>query len=328
MLIPPVGQAIPTGLLKGVSGLLVAATAGTDYLTPTGNGSGLTSLTAANIAAGTAGISISGNAATATTAGTISGSIAQSQVSGLTAALALKAPLASPNFTGNVGIGTTTPFYPLDVTGTIRSGVTSGGLSKGAELLWDVGTARSYVISFDRGLGVQLPLSLIGSTINLDPAGGSTIVGNGLVSAGSAGAMFEVKTRDASKPIFAGYDSNGGLVATISPSGAPAFTGSLTFQANSSTTANQPQAKITPAWADSTHATRKGRVTILASDFSGTDREAIRVESSGSAAMLSFFAGTAVVKPTVTGSRGGNVALASALTALNSLGLLTDSSTA
>ncbi len=43
---------------------------------------------------------------------------------------------------------------------------------------------------------------------------------------------------------------------------------------------------------------------------------------------LGFFAATPVAKPTVTGSRGGNAALASALTALASLGLLTDSSSA
>lgn len=41
---------------------------------------------------------------------------------------------------------------------------------------------------------------------------------------------------------------------------------------------------------------------------------------------MSFFGATAVAKPTVTGSRGGNAALASALSALASLGLLTDSS--
>lgn len=55
-----------SGLLKGDGTAIGAATAGTDYLTPTGNGSGLTNLTAANISAGTAGIDISGNAATAT----------------------------------------------------------------------------------------------------------------------------------------------------------------------------------------------------------------------------------------------------------------------
>jgi hypothetical protein len=44
------------------------------------------------------------------------------------------------------------------------------------------------------------------------------------------------------------------------------------------------------------------------------------------AAKLGFFNTAPVVKPTVTGSRGGNAALASLLTALSSLGLLTDSS--
>jgi hypothetical protein len=43
---------------------------------------------------------------------------------------------------------------------------------------------------------------------------------------------------------------------------------------------------------------------------------------------LGFYGATAVAKPTVTGSRGGNAALASLLTALASLGLITDSTTA
>ncbi|MCF0086605.1 MULTISPECIES: collagen-like protein [unclassified Streptomyces] len=43
---------------------------------------------------------------------------------------------------------------------------------------------------------------------------------------------------------------------------------------------------------------------------------------------LGFYGATAVAKPAVTGSRGGNAALASLLTALASLGLITDSTTA
>lgn len=42
---------------------------------------------------------------------------------------------------------------------------------------------------------------------------------------------------------------------------------------------------------------------------------------------LSFFTNPAVSQPTVTGSRGGNAALASLLTALAALGLVIDSST-
>lgn len=43
---------------------------------------------------------------------------------------------------------------------------------------------------------------------------------------------------------------------------------------------------------------------------------------------LGFFGTANIAKPTVTGSRGGNAALASALTQLAALGLITDSSTA
>ncbi|MEU8723510.1 hypothetical protein [Streptomyces antimycoticus] len=43
---------------------------------------------------------------------------------------------------------------------------------------------------------------------------------------------------------------------------------------------------------------------------------------------LGFYGATAASKPTVTGSRGGNAALASLLTALATLGLVTDSTTA
>lgn len=48
----------------------------------------------------------------------------------------------------------------------------------------------------------------------------------------------------------------------------------------------------------------------------------------GAANTAGFFGATPVGRPTVTGSRGGNAALASALTALASLGLITDSTTA
>lgn len=55
----------------------------------------------------------------------------------------------------------------------------------------------------------------------------------------------------------------------------------------------------------------------------GTDGSFRHMSSKGG-----FFGASAVVKPTVTGSRGGNAALASALTALAGLGLVTDSTTA
>ncbi|NUQ76102.1 MAG: hypothetical protein HUU21_21390 [Polyangiaceae bacterium] len=53
-----------------------------------------------------------------------------------------------------------------------------------------------------------------------------------------------------------------------------------------------------------------------------TTTKRIEVNATG----IGFFAANPVAKPTVTGSRGGNAALASLLTALATLGLITDSS--
>ncbi len=65
---------------------------------------------------------LSGNATTATTAGTISGTITESQVTNLVSDLALKAPLASPTFTGTV----TAPQFASSVaTGTAPLSVAS-----------------------------------------------------------------------------------------------------------------------------------------------------------------------------------------------------------
>lgn len=46
----------------------------------------------------------------------------------------------------------------------------------------------------------------------------------------------------------------------------------------------------------------------------------------GASQKIGFFGTSKIAKPTVTGSRGSNVALTSLLTALSNLGLLTDSS--
>ncbi len=47
----------------------------------------------------------------------------------------------------------------------------------------------------------------------------------------------------------------------------------------------------------------------------------------GSGGSMGFFGGAGTTKPTITGAKGGNTALANLLTALASLGLITDSTT-
>ena len=60
--------------------------------------------------------------------------------------------------------------------------------------------------------------------------------------------------------------------------------------------------------------------------FNCTDAGALTIGYSGGS--IGFLGASAITKPSVTGSRGGNAALASLLTALANLGLITDSTTA
>lgn len=86
-------------------------------------------------------------------------------------------------------------------------------------------------------------------------------------------------------------------------------------------------ADIRGVWATAASATRKGRMGLVVYDAAG-GREVIRIETNGSAGMIGFLGTTASAKLTVTGSRGGNAALASLLTQLATYGLITDSSSA
>lgn len=104
--------------------------------------------------------------------------------------------------------------------------------------------------------------------------------------------------------------------------------GAWTYRAPTTTTDGRAQATIIPSWTTNTEGSQKGRITINARDAAGINREGIRIESDGTKTLLSFFAGSAVAKPTVTGSRADGTALQSFLTAVASLSLITDSTTA
>lgn len=98
----------------------------------------------------------------------------------------------------------------------------------------------------------------------------------------------------------------------------------LSFGGESSTTNDQDMARLTVEWATATHASRKARSKWTV--FDTAEREAVRIEADGAAAMIGFYGGASVAKQTVTGSRGGNAALADLLAKLATLGLITDSS--
>ena len=90
-------------------------------------------------------------------------------------------------------------------------------------------------------------------------------------------------------------------------SGTPAagFGQTSLYTLHSSTTTNQSAYAQTTTWATATHASRKARTTFNIYDTS--IRECIRLEASGSAAMLAFFGSSAVVQQ--TGDLGTAIAL-------------------
>lgn len=69
-----------------------------------------------------------------------------------------------------------------------------------------------------------------------------------------------------------------------------------------------------------------GTVRHLAIEANGTLVAESAVKLAGASSALGFYGSAGAVKPTVTGSKGANAALGSLLTALASLGLITDSS--
>jgi hypothetical protein len=79
-------------------------------------------------------------------------------------------------------------------------------------------------------------------------------------------------------------------------------------------------------WADTADSTFKARATFHVNDAGQpvNGRECLRLETDGSAAMLGFYGSAAVAQQSVTGSRGGNAALADLLTKLTTPGLIVD----
>jgi hypothetical protein len=259
-------------------------------------------------------------------------------------------PLLATDSAGQLAVGTTTPTATLTVEGSTR--LARSGTNVSLTLESYVSTAAQIsLLTTNRSYGTTTAREAIPAGVNIGGwnhqgyDGTAHRLGAQILStseeaftATSRGTRLTLSTATQGTTTLverARIDSQGriGLHTTLSAtlgSGASymplTVKGSQLFVGQSSTQ-ERPQALIVSTWSVSTDATRQGRLSLNVYD-SVAARELIRMEADGSTAKLSFFAAAAVAKPAVTGSRGGNVALASALTALASLGLLTDSSSA
>lgn len=106
------------------------------------------------------------------------------------------------------------------------------------------------------------------------------------------------------------------------------------FKQADNTTNSATAATLTVRAANATGTTSTGGDLIVASGTGTTANGSVKINSGSTTRIqangtgLGFFNATPIAKPTVTGAKGGNAALASLLTQLVSLGLITDSSTA
>ena len=124
---------------------------------------------------------------------------------------------------------------------------------------------------------------------------------------------------------FTTVDASGQITSTVATGTPPLVVASTTQVVNLNASqligktwaAPNPIGATTPSSGEFTFVTTTGNLAVGATLFTGTG-----LAHSGT---LGFYSAAGVAKPTITGSRGGNVALASLLTGLASMGLVTNS---
>ncbi len=180
----------------------------------------------------------------------------------------------------NVGIGYQAGRYQADGSTALATAAASVYIGASARGFSDADNFSIVIGSAAIGLGANT--SVLG-TINQTTA--ATIYGAGTHSLTDATTNAAVTVETLTKNV------------TGAGVGAAGLGPRLVFAAESSTTNDTQQADITATWTDATHASRKSRLALSASD-SAAAREGLRIEADGSVARIGFFGATAVVKPT------------------------------
>jgi hypothetical protein len=222
-----------------------------------------------------------------------------------------------------LGVGTTTPRKTLDVNGQILAtdairaeGYNTPPTGEGLELGYT--GAIGYVTSYKRTDSTWKPLVLRGSTIQL------TASGTDFLSASTTGYPSLFVTDTATNNVSGGMAWYHRTSATPAPGFGADFP--VVLHTSTNVDANAFLKRVT--WGTATNGSQKAQVTFFVYDTAA--RNCIRMDASGTAAMIGFLGANAVVRQNITGTRTGTLAqlqtvVANLLTGLATLGLITDS---
>jgi hypothetical protein len=162
-------------------------------------------------------------------------------------------------------------------------------------------------------------LSIQADTINLNSAAGSVILG--VTSGKKIIGPFQFGN-PSGRPLFTANAANSAPLVGVVPTGTATIAGFAAHGGSDPDNAAELLIYADGSTATYVNSTKVGTGTARPLRLQFADTTRIEINTTG----IGFFAATPVAKPTVTGSKGANAALANLLTALASLGLLTDGS--
>lgn len=242
---------------------------------------------------------------------------------------------------------------------TFRSGLSSPGAGVSSEQI-----GAGAIASADFALAIGTGHATVNGAVVIGPstasAAGSFVAGNNCTATGTGQIAIGNSCTAATGLVLGSFAvSNGGLFAAgqnvqalhaasviIGVAGGPAAatasarefvfhadgingTSQYVLSSDSGYQTHRQMVRLRAEWVNSTDATRASRALLQVTDYTGVWRSgfAIEAEPAGVGVKVGFFGAAAAAKPTITGSRGGNAALASLLVGLAALGLITDSTT-
>ena len=204
----------------------------------------------------------------------------------------------------------------LNITSTGAIGIRAA-LSGASALYapWSSGDA-SRTAYFGSASGSNNQIAVVAESGSTTAFTGTSTSGIGIIGSSGSNIGLQAATGATATPAFEAFLTAVSATTSTTPaarvrmrsSGTPGngFGAQWIWQLESTTTNDREAARWDVLWADATDASRKGRVALNAGDTSA-EREGLRVESSGSAAMIGFLGATAAVRQTSGADLTNNV---------------------